>query len=77
MKEAVRRRLLTLVLVAVLMWYTLVVPAPAAFVRHAGGPSDAEERGEGESGGRPPAEIAPVPAAASVDELDWPEYIGG
>lgn len=69
--EAVRRRLLTFVLLAVLVWYTVVVPAPAGafFVRGAGGgPLDAEERdAEG---------VAPSPAADTpIEDLDWPEYI--
>jgi hypothetical protein len=72
LKEAAARRLLTLVLFTVLVWYTVVVPAPAgSFVRRGGaGPRDAEERGEGD-GGPPPPEEAPV------EDLDWPEYIGG
>lgn len=64
--EAVKRRLLTLVLVTVLAWYTLVMPAPAgAFVRRPafGDPPDAEERGAG--------------GDAPVEDLDWPEYIDG
>ena len=67
--DAVRRRLLTFVLLAVLVWYTVVVPAPAApFVRRAGGgPRDAEERD---------ADTA-RPAAPPVEDLDWPEYING
>ena len=67
--EAVRRRLLAFVLLAVLVWYTVVVPAPPApFVRRSGGgPRDAEERdADHERAPRPPAE-----------DLDWPEYIDG
>lgn len=67
LREAARQRLLTLVLLTVLVWYTLVVPAPAAFVRHSAGlPRDAEERGEESATEPPPA-----------DDLDWPEYIAG
>ena len=59
--EAARRRLLAFVLLAVLVWYTVVVPAPAAaFIRRAG-PRDAEERD----------------ADTPVEDLDWPEYING
>jgi hypothetical protein len=60
------------VLLTVLVWYTVVVPAPSAsFVRRpGGGPLDAEERGDG-----------PGPFAAGgetpPEDLDWPEYIGG
>ena len=72
--EAVRRRLLTFVLLAVLVWYTVVVPAPAGalYVRRAGGgPSDAEERDAGQA-------AAPRPEADTpVDDLDWPEFIDG
>jgi hypothetical protein len=63
--DAVRRRLLTFVLLFVLVWYTVVVPAPAGafYVRRAGG----EER-----------DADPTPAAAApVEDLDWPEYING
>jgi hypothetical protein len=80
LREAVARRLLTLVLLTVLVWYTAVVPAPAAaFVRRGGGgPRDAEERGEG--AGRHPGggESGPVePEPPPVDDLDWPEFING
>lgn len=71
LKEAVARRLLTLVLLTVLVWYTVVVPAPAgSFVRRTGGPRDAEGREEGAGGPRPPEETR-------AEDLDWPEYIGG
>ena len=69
--EALRRRLLTLVLLTVLAWYTVVVP-PAPFVRHAGPPRDAEERDED---GNLPARL---PAANNlIEDLDWPEFIEG
>ena len=70
--EVVRRRLLTFVLLTVLVWYTLVVPAPASFIRRpAGGPPDAEERNA--EGPAPARDTTPAP----VEDLDWPEYIGG
>lgn len=66
--EALRRRLLTLVLLTVLVWYTVVVPAPAgAFVRRAAGPRDED----GQLPTRTP------PADTPLEELDWPEFIGG
>ena len=75
--EAVRRRLLTFVLLAVLVWYTVVVPAPAgAFVarRSGGGPSDAEERDAPDPApARPPAAAADTP----IQDLDWPDFING
>lgn len=73
--DAVRRRLLTFVLLAVLVWYTVVVPAPAAFVRSAtGGPPDAEERdADNAAPARAPSAVADAPA----EDLDWPEFING
>jgi len=81
MKEAATRHLLALVLLTVLLWQTVVVPAPAAFVVRrggGGGPRDAEER-EGAGGERLPKDGGESDAArpASVDDLDWPEYING
>lgn len=71
--EALRRRLLTLVLLTVLVWYTVVVPAPAApFVRRAGGPLDAEERD-----GDAPLPASRPAAADRIEDLDWPEFIEG
>jgi hypothetical protein len=73
MREAVARRLLTLVLLTVLVWYTVVVPAPAAsFVRRSGGPRDAEGREGGAGGARPSGG-----GGARVEDLDWPEFING
>ena len=72
LREAVARRLLTLVLLTVLVWYTVVVPVPgAAFVRSAGGGRDAEER----EGGGPRAAVGGENARA--EDLDWPEFIDG
>lgn len=66
--EAFRRRLLTLVLLTVLVWYTVVVPAPAgSFVRRAAGPRDED----GQLPARTPA------ADTSPEDLDWPEFIEG
>lgn len=83
LKEVVTRQLLTLVLFAVLAWYTAVVPAPAAsFVRRSGGgPRDAEGREEGAGGKRPPegrgVDDSAGPGTTAADDLDWPEFIGG
>ncbi|HEV3470912.1 MAG TPA: hypothetical protein VG148_16430 [Pyrinomonadaceae bacterium] len=80
LKEAAARRLLTLVLLTVLVWYTAVVPAPAAaFVRRAGGgPRDAEEREDGTSR-RPESGESNLtgPEDLPVADLDWPEFING
>jgi hypothetical protein len=72
--ESVRRRLLTFVLLAVLVWHTVVVPAPAgAFVRRSGaGPLDAEARDADNA-----AASTPPPADAPIQDLDWPEFING
>lgn len=75
--EAVRRRLLTFVLLTVLVWYTVVVPAPAGatFVRRAGGgPSDAEER---DAEPAPPSHTPAASADPPIEDLDWPEFIDG
>lgn len=73
--EELRRQLLALVLAAVLVWYTVVVPAHS----YAGAPSrlspedegrDGEVREAGDGGAAPRASN-PRPA----DDLDWPEYI--
>jgi hypothetical protein len=83
--EEFRARLMALVLTAVLVWYTLVVPpyasAPSRAPEDEG--TDGEVRGaRAETKGRelrfesstrkPSAEAPDVP----VGELDWPEYIG-
>jgi hypothetical protein len=76
-REELRRQLLALVLAAVLVWYTLVVP-PHAGARSQSGLTPDDEGGDGEvrgaepRGAEPPAEKAePRP----VEDLDWPEYI--
>jgi hypothetical protein len=77
MTEAVRRRLLTFVLLAVLVWYTVVVPAPAGavFVRRAGGgPADAEERDADDDA---PALTTTASADTPIEDLDWPDFING
>jgi hypothetical protein len=89
--EELRARLMALVLTAVLVWYTLVVPpyAPAA-VRAARLPEDEGADGEvrGARGARAEANgrdllfqistrKSPKEAPdVPAEELDWPEYIG-
>jgi len=86
--EEFRARLMALVLTAVLVWYTLVVPPYASAPSRA--PRLPEDEGaDGEVRGsragakgrdllfqistrKPSAEAADVP----VEDLDWPEYIG-
>lgn len=87
-REEFRARLMALVLTAVLVWYTLVVPPYAPAPRRAALPND-DEGADGEvrsaRGGtkaresrvqtsnlKSSAEAPDVP----VEELDWPEYIG-
>jgi hypothetical protein len=79
-KEELRRQLLALILAAVLVWYTFVVPASAPAKQVAGRTPDDGEYGDevrrSDSGfdGDGSTETALV-SNASVDELDWPEYI--
>ena len=89
--EELRARLMALVLTAVLVWYTLVVPpyAPAA-VRAPRLPEDEGADGEVRDarGSRARAraqdlifQISPRKPSAEaadvpVEDLDWPEYIG-
>ena len=78
-REEFRARLMALVLTAVLVWYTLVVPPYAPASRRAG-PRRDDEGADGEvrhargvrAGERAGMEASDVP----VEELDWPEYIG-
>jgi hypothetical protein len=71
-REELRQQLLALVLAAVLVWYTLVLP-PHAGSRASLAPDDEGHDGEvRDAGAAPPAEKAkPQP----VEDLDWPEYI--
>jgi len=73
-REEMRRQLLALVLAAVLVWYTFVVPAHAGSVG-SGRPTPDDEGLEGEvrdaGGALPVAEGDP----RALDELDWPEFI--
>lgn len=89
--EEFRARLMALVLTAVLVWYTLVVPpyAPAAS-RASRVPEDEGADGEVRNarGSRAESKARELrfqistlkPAAEApdvpVEELDWPEYIG-
>ena len=78
-REELRARLMALVLTAVLVWYTLVVPPYAPAPRRAGmvpedEGCDAEVRGR--EGARTLTKAAAVAADVPVEELDWPEFIG-
>ena len=87
-REEVRARLMALVLTAVLVWYTLVVPPYAPAPRRAGLP-DEDEGADGEvrladgaraltkgEGLRFETSNPNSSSDAPVEELDWPEYIG-
>jgi hypothetical protein len=78
-REELRARLMALVLTAVLVWYTLVVPpyAPAP-VRAGRLPEDEGADGEVRNvkGARAETWAEPEGVDARVDELEWPEYIG-
>lgn len=83
-KQDLRRRVLALVLFAVLVWYTVVSPSyTAAPLRAAEAePPDAEEReaetqpAVGFAGARPFAQRPREFKVTDEDELDWPEIIG-
>ena len=71
-REELRRQLLALVLAAVLVWYTLVVPA------HAGSraPRSLTPDDEGHDGEvRDAAPRALKNDRRPVEDLDWPDYI--
>jgi hypothetical protein len=72
--EELRRQLLALLLAAVLVWYTLVVPAPA-YAKSSAGPTPDDEGLEGEVRGIGGAARAEPDESRPVDELDWPEFI--
>jgi hypothetical protein len=72
--EELRRQLLALLLAAVLVWYTLVVPAPA-YAKSYGGATPDDEGVEGEVRGTGGAARAGRDDATTVDDLDWPEFI--
>lgn len=89
--EELRARLMALVLTAVLVWYTLVVPPYASAPSRASRlPEDEGADGEvrGARGARAEAKSQDLlfqistrkPSAESADvpveDLDWPEYIG-
>ncbi len=74
-REELRRQMLALVLAAVLVWYTLVVPAHAAGARSPRGLTPDDEGNDGEvrdAGGAAPSE---KPQPRPDEDLDWPEYI--
>jgi hypothetical protein len=78
-REELRRQLLALVLAAVLVWYTLVVPAHAGARISAGlSPEDegqdGEVRGVGDVAPSRAADAQPADSTPDAD-LDWPEYI--
>jgi hypothetical protein len=78
-REELRARLMALVLTAVLVWYTLVVPPYAPAPRRAGlVPEDEGCDGEvrGIEGARPANKSATRAADVPVEELEWPEFIG-
>jgi hypothetical protein len=70
---------MALVLTAVLVWYTLVVPPYAPAPRRAGTPHD-DEGADGEvrhaRGARAVTKNAAEDSDVAVEELEWPEYIG-
>jgi hypothetical protein len=75
-KQELTRQLLALVLTAVLVWHTVVVP-PIPRARAKGPrrrmPGDKERETESRRGkSRAGARVASV---ESVDDLDWPEFI--
>jgi hypothetical protein len=67
-RDELRRQLLALVLAAVLVWYTFLVPANASARSYNRMPSD-DEGCDGEVRG------VGTHAEKSADELDWPEFI--
>ena len=89
--EEFRARLMALVLTAVLVWYTLVVPPYAPAPRRAGSPPE-DEGADGEVRNARDAraeaktrdlifQISTRESSAEapdvpVEDLDWPEYIG-
>ena len=78
-REELRARLMALVLTAVLVWYTLVVPPYAPAPRRAGLPHE-DEGADGEvrraDGARAATKRSAEPDDVPVEELDWPEFIG-
>jgi hypothetical protein len=84
-KEELTRHLLALVLTAVLVWNTVLIPAsasaPAKRSRHrtpGGERRGAESRRDGTSVGTSRIACGSLEEVAgdSVDDLDWPEFIG-
>jgi hypothetical protein len=78
--EELRRQLLALVLAAVLVWYTFVVPAHTSVGSYRGVTPDdegldGEVRSLGSAAWSKKDEVKPKNEAKPVDELDWPEFI--
>ena len=75
--EEFRARLMALLLTAVLVWYTLVVPPYAPAPRRAGhDDEDADGEVRHARGARAVERAGTEAADVPVEELDWPEYIG-
>lgn len=84
-REEFRARLMALVLTAVLVWYTLVVPPYAPAPRRVALPNE-DEGADGEVRNAPSetkgqdlkVQISNLNSSTDVpvEELDWPEYIG-
>ena len=77
--EELRARLMALILTAVLVWYTLVVPPYASAPgRSRSLPEDEGADGEVRSafGARSLTKDLKEEPGVPVEELDWPEYIG-
>jgi hypothetical protein len=72
--EELRSQLLALVLAAVLVWYTFVVPTHAA-ARSYGTVTPDDEGLDGEVRGVGGAAQSEKAESTSVEELDWPEFI--
>lgn len=76
-REELRAQLMALVLTAVLVWYTLVVPPYSPAPRRAGHDDEGADGEVRQARGARAEETAGTEAAdVSVEELDWPEYIG-
>lgn len=74
-KDDLTRHLLALVLTALLVWHTVVIPptayAPAKRSPRRRSRGHREREAESLRSG-----AAPLSSVESVDEMDWPEFIG-